>query len=54
MIVNTEIHDYTRNGVKVLDQFGRPQKFLYISYVDKDKTVKPFFVLLNCANSDIP
>ena len=46
MIVNTEIHDYTRNGVPVLDQYGRAQKFLYISYVDKNQTVKPFFWMI--------
>ena len=46
MIVNTEIHDYTRNGVPVLDQYGRVQKFLYISYVDKNQTVKPFFWMI--------
>ena len=46
MIVNTEIHDYTRNGIPVLDQYGRTQKFLYISYVGKDQTVKPFFWMI--------
>ena len=46
MIVNTEIHDYTRNGVPVLDPYGRTQKFLYISYVGKDQTVKPFFWMI--------
>ena len=46
MIVNTEIHDYTRHGVPVLDQYGRTQKFLYISYVDKNQTVKPFFWMI--------
>ena len=46
MIVNTEIHDYTRNGVPVLDQYGRAQKFLYISYVDKNQTIKPFFWMI--------
>ena len=43
MIVNTEIHDYTRNGVPVLYQKGRTQKFLVISYVDKNQTIKPIF-----------
>ena len=46
MIVNTEIHDYTRNGVPVLDQYGRTQKFLYISYVGKDQKVKSFFWMI--------
>ena len=46
MIVNTEVHDYTKNGMPVLDQYGRPQKFLYISYVGKDQTIKPFFWMI--------
>ena len=46
MIVNTEVHDYTQNGVKVLDQFGRPQQFLYISYVGQDHHIKPFLWMI--------
>lgn len=46
MIVNTEIHDYTKNGIPVIDQYGNQQKFLYISYVDMNQTVKPFFWLI--------
>lgn len=46
MIVNTEVRDYTKNGQPVLDQFGNIQKFLYISYVGKDKKVHPFFWMI--------
>lgn len=46
MIVNTEIRDYTKNGVKILDQQGREQKFLYISYVGKDQEIKSYFWML--------
>lgn len=46
MIVNHEVRDYTRNGVKVLDPYGREQKFLYISYVGKDGEIKSYFWIL--------
>ena len=46
MIINHEIRDYTRNGVKVLDPYGREQRFIYISYVGKDGMIKSYFWML--------
>ena len=46
MIINTEIRDYTKNGIKVLDRNGMEQRFLYISYVGKDQQIKSYFWML--------
>ena len=46
MIVNTEIRNYTQNGIDVMDPYGRPQKFLYISYVGEDKRIKSFYWMI--------
>jgi len=42
MIINTEIKDLTKNGMPVLDSYGRCKRFLLISYVDKNGTIKKF------------
>ena len=42
MIINTEVKDFTRNGVPVLDSYGRCKRILVVSYVDKEGKVQLF------------
>ena len=42
MIINTEIKDFTRNGVPVLDSYGRCKRLLIVSYVDKTGKIQLF------------
>lgn len=42
MIINTEIKDFTRNGVPVVDSYGRCKRLLIVSYVDPENHVKLF------------
>lgn len=42
MIINTEVKDFTRNGVPVLDSYGRNVRLLIVSYVDKEGKIKMF------------
>jgi len=46
MIINTEVRDYTQNGRFVLDAKGNKQKFLCVSYIDKEGLAKTFTYII--------
>lgn len=42
MIINTEVKDFTKNGVPVLDSYGRCKRLLIVSYVGSDSKIHKF------------